>query len=112
LTAPRSLDLSAWAVEVRGETLHVLLIDKGNRTATVHLRLPAVGPGSVQRLLAPSPYSRSGVTLAGQELTWDGYWTGTLLSESVAPGARGYELVLPRHSAALLSVRRQRRAKT
>jgi Glycosyl hydrolase family 79 C-terminal beta domain len=104
LSASRSLNLSAWAVRVRGDILHVLLIDKGNRTVRVRLHLPASGPASVQRLLAPSAYSRSGVTLDGQQLNWAGYWTGTPRTETITPGAHGYELTLPRTSAALIGV--------
>ena len=105
LAAARSLDLSAWAVRVRGRILHVLLIDKGSRTVRVILRLPASATGDVQRLLAPSPYSRSGETLDGQQLNYAGDWTGPLRTERVALGVSGgYELTLPRRSAALLSV--------
>jgi Glycosyl hydrolase family 79 C-terminal beta domain len=106
LAAARSLNLSAWAVEVRGRILHVLLIDKGRRTVRVDLRLPTSATGTVQRLLAPSPYSRSGVTLNGQQLNYAGDWTGTLRAETIVPGASGgYELTVPRRSAALISVR-------
>jgi hypothetical protein len=105
LSAPRALDLSAWAVRVRRNTLHVLLIDKGKRTVHVDLHLPADGPASIERLLAPSPYSRSGVTLNGQRLNAAGDWVGTRSTQTVTPLARGgYEITLPRHSAALLSV--------
>lgn len=105
LAAARSLDLSAWAVRVRGRILHVLLIDKGSRTVRVDLRLPASATGTVQRLLAPSPYSRSGVTLNGQQLNYAADWTGRRRTETVARGTRGgYELTLPRRSAALMSV--------
>jgi hypothetical protein len=105
LAAPRSLNLSAWAVQVRGRILHVLLIDKGSRTVRVDLRLPASAPGSVQRLLAASPYSHSGVTLDGQQLNYAGDWTGPRRTETLAPGPRGgYELTLPRRSAALFTV--------
>jgi hypothetical protein len=105
MSAPRALNLSAWAVRVRPNTLHVLLIDKGRRTVRVDLHLPASGPASVQRLLAASPYSRSGVTLNGQRLNAAGDWVGTPATETVIPVARGgYEITLPRHSAALLSV--------
>ena len=87
------------------DILHVLLIDKGSRTAQVDLRLPATAPAAVQRLLAASPYSRTGVTLNGQELNSAGDWTGTPTIERITPGPRGgYELTLPRHSAALVSV--------
>jgi hypothetical protein len=105
LAAAHSVDLSAWAVRVRGGILHVLLIDKGNRTIRVNLHVPATGPATVERLLAPSPYSRSGVTLGGQELNWAGYWSGTPRAESITAGAHGYTVMLPRHSAALMSVR-------
>jgi Glycosyl hydrolase family 79 C-terminal beta domain len=105
LAAARSLNLSAWAVRVQGHILHVLLIDKGSRTVRVDLRLPASATGTVQRLLAPSPYSRTGVTLNGQQLNHAGDWTGTQRTEQLAPNMRGgYELTVPRHSAALLSV--------
>ncbi len=104
LTAPRSLDLSAWAVQIRGKILHVLLIDKGRRTVRVELHLPTSAPASVQRLLAPSPYSRYGVTLAGQHLNYAANWTGSKRLGQVTAGARGYSVVVPRHTAALLSV--------
>lgn len=105
LTAARSLNLSAWAVRVKGRILHVLLIDKGSRTVRVDLRLPTSATGTVQRLLAPSAYSRSGVTLNGQALNYAGEWTGTQRRETIAPATRGaYVLTVPRRSAALMSV--------
>jgi hypothetical protein len=106
LSAPRWLDLSAWAVRVRGAILHVLLIAKGDHTVRVRLRLPASGPATVQRLLAPSAYSRAGgVTLDGQQLNWAGYWSGTPSVERVSAGVRGYTVTLARRTAALVSVR-------
>lgn len=105
LAAARSLNLSTWAVQVRGRILHVLLIDKGSRTVQVDLRLPTTATGTVQRLIAPSPYSRSGVTLDGQRLNYAGDWTGTPRTETVVPAPRGgYELTVARRSAALVSV--------
>jgi hypothetical protein len=105
VAAPRSLNLSAWGVRVRGDILHLLLIDKSNRTVRVRLRMPATAAAKVQRLLAPSPYSGSGVTLAGQQLNHAARWTGRRRTETVAPGAGGYALTVARHSAALVSVR-------
>jgi hypothetical protein len=106
LTAPRSVNLSAWAVRVRGGILHVLLIDKSNRTVRVDLRLPASGPATLQRLLAPSAASRAGVTLDGQHLNYEAHWVGTPRTETVTPGPRGaYVVTLPRRSAALLGVK-------
>ena len=105
LSAARSLNLSAWGVEIQGRILHVLLIDKGSRTVRVDLRLPATATGSVQRLLAPSAYSRSGVTLNGQQLNYASDWAGTPRNETIAPGPRGgYALTVYRRSAALMSV--------
>ena len=72
----RSLNLSAWAVRVRGGILHVLVLDKSNRTVRVDLRLPATGPATVQRLLAPSASATTGETLDGQRLGPDGTWVG------------------------------------
>jgi hypothetical protein len=105
LTAPRSLNLSAWAVQTRGRILHVLLIDKSNRTVRVALHLPATGRATVQRLLAPSAASTTGETLAGQRLGRDSNWIGARRTRTITPGAHGYVLDVPRLSAALVAVR-------
>ncbi|MGA2926234.1 MAG: glycosyl hydrolase family 79 C-terminal domain-containing protein [Solirubrobacteraceae bacterium] len=99
-----SLQLTAWGVRVRRDTLHVVLIDKSASAVRVRLRLPASGPATVQRLLAPSVSARSGVTLAGQQLSADGRWVGRRVIEAVAGGRRGYQLTLPAMSAALIGV--------
>ena len=102
--APSAAHLKVWAVRVRGGTLHVLLINKGNRSVRVQLALPATGPARVQRLLAASAASRWGVTLNGQRLGHDGAWHGRAATESIAPGQHGYSLMVPRVSAALIDV--------
>ncbi len=105
LAAPRSVNLSAWAVQVKHRILHVLLIDKSSRSVRVDLRLPASAAAHVQRLLAASPYSRSGVTLNGQHLNYAGDWTGPAQTQTITPVARGgYYLTVPARSAALMSV--------
>lgn len=105
VAAPRSLNLSAWGVRIRGGILHVLLIDKSSRPVRVRLHLPATGPATVQRLLAPSPYSRSGVTLNGQHLNYAAEWTGTPRTEPLPRATGGYTLTVTGRSAALLTVR-------
>ncbi len=105
--APASLHLKAWVVALSDGDLHVLLIDKGSRPAHVHLRLPAVGVATVQRLSAPGVAARSGVTLDGQRLDASGRWRGRAASETVPAGPEGYNLMVPAGSAALLSVRAQ-----
>jgi hypothetical protein len=105
LAAPRSVDLSGWAVRVKNGILHVLLIDKSSRSVRVDLRLPATAPASIQRLLAPSPYSRSGVTLNGQQLNYAGQWTGRPQTRIITRFARGYFVTVAGRSAALVSVR-------
>jgi hypothetical protein len=107
MTAPRSLNLSAWAVRVKNGILHVLLIDKSSRSVRVDLRLPATARASIQPLLAPSAYSRWGVTLDGQQLNSAGHWTGRPRTQTITPFARGggYFLTVAGRSAALVSVR-------
>jgi hypothetical protein len=101
-----SIRLKAWVVRVGKDTLHVLLINKGAAAASTQLRLPATGPATVQRLLAPSPASHGGaVSLGGQQLNSDGKWQGTPVRQSVLPVGRRYSVVLPGYSAALLTVR-------
>jgi hypothetical protein len=96
--------VKVWAVRVAGGRLHVLIVDKGSRPATVDLRVPAVGPAIVQRLLAPSASATSGVTLDGQWLGRDGRWKGRRDTRSIAPTGSGYTLTVGRYSAALVSM--------
>jgi hypothetical protein len=102
--ARHRVHLKVWAVRVIGNILHVLLINKGTNAITADLLLPTRQHATVQRLLAPSASARSGVTLDGQHLGRDDIWHGSPVSESVAPGARGYALHIPPISAALLAV--------
>jgi hypothetical protein len=102
---PRSLNLGAWAVRVGRNTLHVMLIDKSGRSARVSLRLPATADATVQRLLAPSARSLTGVTLGGRSLAPDGSWRGTAQVQTVVPGRGGYVVGVRDQSAALLTVR-------
>jgi hypothetical protein len=90
LTTRRSQRIKAWAVRLRGDIMHVLLIDKGSHSALVGLHLPAAGRATVQRLIAPSVRSRSGVTLDGQRLDAQGRWQGkraALVTLHLRPGA-------------------------
>jgi hypothetical protein len=105
LHAKPSLHLKAWATRVSGDLLHVLVIDKGRHSVSVDLHLPAAGPATVQRLLAPSPGSRSGVTLDGQRLGTDGAWIGMPRTETITRTAAGYVLTVPRYSAALIGIK-------
>jgi len=105
LTTRRSLHIKTCGVRVRGDILHVLLIDKGSHPLLVGLRLPTVGRATVERLIAPSVRSTSGVTLGGQRLNAQAGWQGKPAAEILAPSTAGYRLTLPRYSAALLSVR-------
>jgi hypothetical protein len=104
MARPHSLNVSAWAVRVRRDMLHVLLIDKSRRTVRVDLHLPAAGRATVQRLLAPSASSTAGETLDGQRLGPNGTWVGTRLTQTIAAGPHGYVLTVAGQSAALVGV--------
>ncbi len=104
LSGPRAPHLKVWAVRVAGGRLHVLVIDKGRRPATVELRIPVAGPASVQRLRAPSASATSGITLDGQWLGRDGRWRGRRDTRTIAPTRYGYTLTVGRYSAALVSI--------
>ncbi len=97
--------LKAWGVRVGGNALHVLLIDKGGQSVRVSLRLPAVGSAVVERLVAPSAWSRRGVTFDGQYLGLDGEWRGRATPQTVRLGAYGYVIAVPHYSAALVTLR-------
>jgi hypothetical protein len=96
--------LKVWAVREGPNTLNVLVINKGDRSATVSLHLPATGPAAVQRLLAPSAAARAHVTLDGQRLDDRVQWRGRARTEAIAPSAGVYSLRVRRQSAAMVTV--------
>lgn len=110
LHVKRALHLKVWAVRVRGGSLRVLLIDKGDHPVSVHLQLPATGPATLERLLAPSIRSRFGVTLDGQQPRRDRQWQGRPVTQTIPSGVNGYQLTIQKASAALLSVHVRRGA--
>ncbi len=105
LRAPAAADLSAWAVTHRGGSASVLILDKGQRSLNVRIRLahPVTGPASVQRLLAPSPGSTRHVTLAGQHLNRHARWVGRRVIQTVPAHAGSYVVRVRRMSGTLVS---------
>ncbi len=103
--APGFPHVKVWAVRIRGPRLHVLVINKGPRRATVDLRVPTVGAASVERLRAAAASARTGVRLDGRWLDRSAEWQGTPLSEVVTRTAGRLRIVVPRYSAALVSAR-------
>jgi hypothetical protein len=93
-----------YAVRVAHNVLHVLAIDKSGSAVRLDLVLPATAEASVQRLLAPSVSARYGVSLDGQWLGRDARWHGRASEERIKPGSYGYQLTVPRYSAALMTV--------
>jgi hypothetical protein len=103
LNAQPSLRLKAWAVRTTGDILHILLIDKSTHAARVSLQIPGAGPVTAQRLLARSARSTSGITLGGQHLNARGRWAGEPTSETIRPGAGGYQVTVRGISATLVT---------
>ncbi len=107
MRSSRSLHLKVWAVREGSSTLNtlnVLVINKGRRSARINLHLPATSQASVQRLLAPSASSTADVTLAGQRLDHQAMWQGKEQLETVNPTRSGYVLRVSGESAAVLTV--------
>jgi len=115
--AGRSLHLKVWAVRASYSTdvgkrapfirnpLNVLLINKGRGWARITLHLPTRQRGFVERLLAPSASSTSGVTLAGQHLNRQALWQGRQNVQLLRPTRDGSYVVSVRgESAALVTV--------
>ncbi|HET9094264.1 MAG TPA: glycosyl hydrolase family 79 C-terminal domain-containing protein [Solirubrobacteraceae bacterium] len=102
-TAP-SYRLKAWAVRVRGNLVHVLLLNKGARSGHVALDGTGARGATVERLRAPRIAASDGVTLAGQRLSRSGTWVGARRTEPVTASSRGIVLALPAYSAALVTL--------
>ncbi len=106
----RSDPVKVWATRDAGGVVRVAVINKDSRRAQVAaLKLPRrLGPGRVERLLAHTVASRSGVTFGGRSFErggFDGRLHGAVRSSRVRPRGRLYKVRLPAASAALLTVR-------
>jgi hypothetical protein len=115
--AGRSLHLKVWAVRASYSTdvgegapfirnpLNVLVVNKGRGWARITLHLPTSRRGFVERLLAPSASSTSGVTLEGQHLNHQAIWQGRPKVQLLRPTRDGsYVLWVRGESAALVTV--------
>jgi hypothetical protein len=123
-TGSRSLHLKIWAVRGDAEEpdygadgslsgppslinnpLKVLMINKGRTSALIHLQLPTNSRAFVERLLAASASSTSGVTLEGQTFNHQAEWQGKEILEPVTPTQDGsYVVRVGGESAAILIV--------
>jgi hypothetical protein len=98
-------NVTAWAVRIRPNLLHVLVLDKDPRALDLRLRVPPAGRATVQRLLAPAVTATHGVTFAGRHLTPSGQWRGKHATSTIRRVGCCYRLTLPPMSAALVSLR-------
>jgi hypothetical protein len=106
-SAPSSA-IESFAARAPNGQVRLVLINRGGSARTVDARIPsAVGPGTVERLQAPSLGAQSGVTLAGQSFgseTTTGLLTGALKQETVKPVSGTYVVKVPGASAAMLTL--------
>ncbi len=102
-------DVRAWATRAPDGTVHVVLINEDTtRSRTVAVRMPGGhAAATLERLLAPAPSARDGVTLGGQTFgttTTTGTLAGRSTVTGVTPTRPGYMVKLPRASAAMLTI--------
>jgi hypothetical protein len=106
-------NVRAWATRAPGGAIHVVLInDYTAQSRTVSVRIAgAGGPASLERLRAPGPSARTGVTLGGLTFgsaTTTGTPTGRSTLATVTPTNGTYSVKLPQASAAMLTLTPQR----
>jgi hypothetical protein len=89
----------AWATRAPEGVVHIVLINKDTaRTRTLAVRVPgARGLASLERLQAPSPTARSGVTLGGQSF-------GCCTATGLPAGRSGLTLLAPVHGDYVVNV--------
>ena len=101
--------LRAWATLARDGHIRVVLINKSlDQNQVVTVRIPATaGPGTLERLQAPSVGATSGVTLGGHGFgaeTATGRLDAPSAATTVTATSRGYRISLPVASAAMLTL--------
>ena len=96
--------VKVWIVRLGDGSLRALYINKSSQNAYVAFAGSGSRTARLDRLSAPSITANGSVALDGQRFRADGGWTGTPAASAV-PGRRGvYRVLVPRFSAALLSV--------
>jgi hypothetical protein len=106
VTSGADPNVKVWAVK-SDWGLRVLVINKTGHAAVVHLAIPgATHPGQLSRLIAPSPRSLDGVTLAGETIGSDARWHGTRKTFPVPVTNGTFKISVPRYSAALADLGR------
>jgi hypothetical protein len=109
--SPSPGQLRTWATLGPDGRVRVVLINDSLRDPA-HVALAvagARGPGSLERLQAPSPYSTSGVTLGGRSFA-DPSPVGQLpppLTREIPGSRNGFQFTVPRGTAAMLTVARR-----
>jgi hypothetical protein len=110
LTASPTLNLKAWAVR-KGDTVSVLLINKGRHSARVAVPARSGARAAVvRRLLAPSVRAIGGVRFAGRRVGSDGRWHGRERTPLIHTTNGTYHVFVPGYSAALVTMLRGRAA--
>ncbi len=105
VTSGPGADVKVWAIRFPRQT-RVLLINKSPVEASVSVNVGAsTGVAHIERLLAPSVSSSTGVTLAGRWIGADARWHGHKRLATARPRAGIYRIHVPGYSAALLSTR-------
>jgi hypothetical protein len=104
VAAGGKLGLSAWAVQVAGGRLNVLLLDKDTRGARVRLDVPAGTEATVQTMTAPSANASTDVTLDGQQLDAQADWEGAPQTTTITGSNGVFHLPVRGISATLVSI--------
>lgn len=106
ITGKAGRGIHVWATLAPGGSTRVLLINDLPQARTFALKIPGVtGPGSIQRLQAPTLASKKGVTLGGQSLggvTKTGVLAPPIPASVTRTGGR-YVVKLPAGSATLVT---------
>jgi hypothetical protein len=105
-TSPTSINMSAYATKSDDGPIWVTVINKDlAQSASIELALPqGYSTAECYRLTAPSAQSKTGVTLAGAQVTSEGTWSPR--SAEVVPVSENTAMfTLPAASAALVRLR-------
>lgn len=103
ITGQMPTGLSVWPVRVRGDAMHVLVVNKASTTATVTLQAGAQSSAEVQLLQSSSMAPGAQVTFGGQQIADDGSLQGTQVTSTIDAQDGAYDVTAPPLSASLLT---------
>ena len=97
--------IDLWAVRTPSGHINVVVVNRTRSARTVRVGVDGSkdAPATVIRLRSTGLYAKTGESLGGRHISWDGKLSGSSNAQTVKPSGGAYPVVAPAYSATELS---------